>query len=118
MTELVSLGPLEQRLLDDRFGEHGNSHRRMASALEESGAGECVARLHALRRIERRFQVDLGSLCYRYRRKDEDGIHPLERLVLGFVAFPQAADGGERLVVRLDRIRAVRDLVDGKLEVC
>lgn len=85
----------------------------MAGALKEAGATTTLERFVALRRIEARFEIDLGSLCHRFRRRDQPTTHPLERLVLGYVAsWKTDPQGDGALWVRLDRVREVRDLID------
>ncbi len=86
MADVVSLSVADFRLLDARCREHGNSHLRMAAALAEADAGATLERLRALRRMERRFRVDLGHLCASMARRDEPSTHPIERWVLGYVA--------------------------------
>jgi hypothetical protein len=112
--DVVCLSSADRQLLSARFAEHGNSHRRMASALEEAGAGEALERLTALRRVERRFAIDLGSLCHRYERRNDPAVHPIERMVLSYVACRRlSADGSEELWVLVDRVREVRELIEG-----
>jgi hypothetical protein len=109
--EVISLSAGDCRLLVARCAEHGNSHRRLVAALREAGATETVERARALRRLERHFQVDLGSLCLRHSRRDEPGAHPLERLVVEYVTSTRDGDAGEVRVL-LDRLREVRELMD------
>ncbi|NIR61567.1 MAG: hypothetical protein GWO02_19775 [Gammaproteobacteria bacterium] len=111
--DVVCLSAEDCRLLSARFAEHHNSHRRMAGALEEAGATEALMRLGALRRLEAHFEIDLGSLCHRFGRRDHPKTHPLERMVLGYVAaWTPRPDGTGELWVRLDRVRQVRELID------
>jgi hypothetical protein len=110
---VLCLAPGDRRLLAARFAEHGNSHRRMVTALVEASAGDALARLRALRRLERRFAIDLGSLCHRDGRRDDAAVHPLERNVLRYVAQRRPRPGGgEDLLVLVDRVRQVRALID------
>jgi hypothetical protein len=110
---VLCLTPGDRRLLAARFAEHGNSHRRMVVALTAASAGDALARLRALRRLERRFAIDLGSLCHRDARRDDAATHPLERNVLRYVAQRRRrAGGGEDLLVLVNRVRQVRALID------
>lgn len=85
----------------------------MTSALHEAGSAEALERLHALRQLECRFSIDLGSVCHRYERRNDAATHPIERMVLGYVARPwRAADGREELWVLLDRVRQLRELIE------
>lgn len=110
---VLCLSASDVRLLAARFAEHENSYRRMRSALEEAGSVDEAERLRALRRLEHRFQVDLASLCHRFLRRDDLATHPLERLVLNWVAeWRSAPEGQDALWVLLDRVRQVRELVE------
>lgn len=110
---VVRLTPGDCRLLSDRFAEHENSHRQMAGALDDAGEREVLDRLRALRRLECHFRVDLGSLCHRFGRRHDAGMHPLERAVLGYVAsWRNQPGGGRELWVRLDRVHGIRDMVE------
>jgi hypothetical protein len=117
MPELLSLSKDDCGLLAARYGEHGNSQRRMLAALDEASAGDAFARLCALRQLEKHFSVDLGMLCYHFQRRNDQNTHPIQRAVMNYVAHWGAdANGTQALQVRIDRVREVRDLVeDGKL---
>lgn len=111
--QVVRLSAEDAQVLAARFAEHGNSHRRMAGAFRDAGAGEAAERLCALRRLECRFQVDLGSLCHRFRRRDQAATHPIERMVLDYVAEDrERPDGGREVWVHIDRVRQVRAWVE------
>lgn len=113
MIEIVRLSVSECRLLAERYEVHGNSHRRMASALRESGKEEMLRQLRLLRGIERRFAVDLGALCHKFEHRNDAGTHPIERMVLGYVASLRCGgDGQTELLVYVDRVRQVRALID------
>lgn len=113
MIEILRLSVSECRLLAERYQDHGNSHRRMASALRESGEEDTLRRLRLLRGIERRFAVDLGSLCHKFEHRNDSGTHPIERMVLSYVAsWRRGSDGKKELLVYVDRVRQVRALID------
>ena len=108
--DVVCLQASDRELLCHRVAEFGNSHQRMAVELRERGNAQALERLKLLRGIERRFMIDLGSLCDRFSRRDD--AHPLERLVLSYVALRKTDDcGDEQLLVLVDRVRQVRDLM-------
>jgi hypothetical protein len=110
--DVVCLTAEDCRLLSKRFAEHGNSHRRMAGALKEAGETETLERFGELRRLEARFEIDLGSLCHRFERREHPTTHPLERMILTYVAtWTASSDGTGKLWVRLDRVREVRELI-------
>lgn len=73
---VVCLSAEDCRLLAERFAVHGNSHRRLAGALKEAGALDTLERAGALRRLEANFEIDLGSLCHRFARRDHPSTHP------------------------------------------
>ncbi|HEX7118054.1 MAG TPA: hypothetical protein VF212_04665 [Longimicrobiales bacterium] len=111
--DVVCLSAEDCRLLSARFAEHDNSHLRMTDALKEAGETEVLKRFGALRRLEARFEIDLGSLCHRFERRDHPRTHPLERMILAYVAtWKSRPDGAGELWVRLDRVREVRELIE------
>jgi hypothetical protein len=112
---VVRLTGSDRTLLCTRFAEHGNSQRRMLSALTESGARECSARLAALRRVEKRFDLDLAEICHRHARRHDSRTHPIERLVLDFIAEERFDADEPQLWVLPERVRQIRDLMQGKL---
>ena len=115
MTHIVRLNPTDRRLLCARFDEHGNSHRRMFDALTEAGADEAGARLLALRTIEKTYDLDLAEICARHARRNDARTHPIERLVLEFIAEERHAEDETQLWILPDRVRQVRELMDGRL---
>ena len=115
--DVVCLEARDRELLCNRVAEFGNSHQRMALEMQERGNAQALERLKLLRGIERRFMIDLGSLCDRFRRRDD--AHPLERLVLSYVAMRKTDDSGdEQLLVLVDRVRQVRDLMQEGEPAC
>lgn len=117
MAELLSLTRSDCGLLAARYAEHANSQRRMLDALEEACADAAFARLCALRQMEKHFQVDLGMLCHHFEHRNDHNTHPIQRAVMNYVAqWYVSTQGAEELHVRIDRVRAVRDIVeDGRL---
>jgi hypothetical protein len=117
MTELISLSKDDCGLLAARFGEHGNSQRRVLQALEEASADDAFARMCALRQLEKHFGVDLGMVCYHFAHRNDKTTHPIQRAVMNYVAeWIVGANAVAELRVRIDRVREVRDIVeDGRL---
>lgn len=114
--ELVRLTGQDHALLCARFAEHGNSQRRMREALAETAAAsDTLARLRALREMERLLDVDLGAVCWRWEHRDDPATHPLERQVMAYVAEARGTGPAWELLVRLDRVRALRELMEGRL---
>jgi hypothetical protein len=112
---VVCLTESDRELLCARFVEHGNSHRRMLTALGEAGEQERRARLAALRRIEKSFDLDLAEICHRHARRHDTRTHPIERLVLDFIAEERYDADTPQLWILPERVRQVRDLMEGKL---
>lgn len=110
--DVVRLTASDCRLLRARWTEHGNSHRRMIQALKEAGS-TAAPRLTALRRIEKRFDLDLAEICYRHARRND--AHPIERLVLDFIAEERHEPEDTQLWILPGNVRQVRELMDGKL---
>jgi hypothetical protein len=117
MAELVSLTRTDCSVLAARYAEHANSQRRMLDALEEACADGAFARLCALRKLEKHFQVDLGMLCHHFEHRNDRDTHPIQRAVMNYVAqWYVGTNGLEELHVRIDRVREVREIVeDGRL---
>lgn len=110
--EVICLREADHRLLCARCAEHGNSQRRLQQNLKEAGAEEVLEHARALRRMERAFDIDLGSLCHRFEHRDDLSTHPMERMVMNFVAeWRPVGDGTRQLWVLLDRLRQVRELM-------
>jgi hypothetical protein len=113
---VVCLAASDRRLLAARFAEHANSHRRMRGALLEAGGHATVDRLDTLRKLERSFRIDLGSVCHRFDRRDLPETHPIERMVVNYIAeIHKPANGAEELWVMLDRVDEIRELMEGRL---
>lgn len=112
---VVCLTASDQSLLRARWAEHGNSHRRMLDALAEAGAADALARLSALRNIEKRYNLDLAEICHRHARRADACTHPIERFVLDFIAEERPGNDDGQLLIMPDRVRQVRELMNGKL---
>lgn len=114
MTHVVALSAADRRLLRERWAQHGNSHRKMLAALADLGADEAVGRLNALRKIEKSFNLDLAEICHRHARRNDALTHPIERLVIEFITEERHTEQDAQLWVLADRVRQVRELMDGK----
>jgi hypothetical protein len=112
---VVCLSSSDRRLLYARFAEHGNSYRRMFDALQEAGADDACARLFALRRVEKQFDLDLAEICHRHVHRNDERTHPIERAVVDFIAEERHASGDAQLWVVPEHVQQVRELMDGKL---
>ncbi len=110
--EVLCLSVADHQLLCSRFAQHGNSQLRLAAALEEAGAADTLRHSRALRRMEVSYGIDLGSLCYRFEHRADPETHPIESMVMNFVAEWRGADDRLELWVLLDRVRQVRELME------
>ncbi len=114
--DVVRLSVEDHALLCARFGEHGNSQRRMRDALAEAhDALGTLERLGALRAMERSLDVDLGSICWRWAHRGDAATHPLEHTVMEYVAEPRGAGDAWQLWIWIDRVRQLRELMEGRL---
>ncbi|MEX2281608.1 MAG: hypothetical protein WEE89_03860 [Gemmatimonadota bacterium] len=114
--EIVRLTRSDCALLAARYIEHGNSHKRMTAALREAGAVAAADRLHGLRSLEHRFDVDLGLLCQWYERRDADATHPIERTLITYLTRSQNNGEAAEVWILLDRVRELRAfLEEGRL---
>lgn len=114
--DVVALSAADQRLLCARYTEHENSHRRMRDALRDAGAVDAAARLDALRRMERHFNLDLGLICHRFARRNAPDVPALERAILAYLTEVRCDEAGrEQLWVLPERARQLDDLVNGRL---
>lgn len=110
--EVVRLSLPDCSLLAARYGEHNNSQRRMAQALREAGAAPMLERVQALRQIERRFDVDLGLLCYWFERRNAPDAHPIERALIAYLTSVHGSEPRLEVWILLDRVRELRDLLE------
>jgi len=110
--EVLCLSVADYELLRSRFAEHGNSQLRLAAALEEAGAADTLRQSRALRRMEVSYAIDLGSLCQRFEHRQDAETHPIESMVMNFVAEWRGTNGRRELWVLLDRVRQVRELME------
>lgn len=107
---LIRLTREDRWLLVRRYEFYRNSMAALAKALVREPEGEgALRRLRALRRIERRFGLDLGLVCHKVRRCRERRPHPLERIVIDYVTLPAA---GDDVVLDVGRVREVIGLIE------
>jgi hypothetical protein len=114
---VVALSFADRRLLAARYDEHNNSHRDMRETLLSRGAADVVAKLDALRTMERAFDLDLGLVCHLYDHRADADRHPIEKMVVEFITdvhnSERVRDDAELLWILPDRVRQVRDLMQG-----
>jgi hypothetical protein len=115
MTHVVCLTAPDRSLLCARYEQHANSHRRMLDALTEAGAADASARLVALRKMERRYDLDLAEISHRYAHRLDASTHPIERMVLEFIAEEKDGEAGTQLWIMPARVQQVRELMAGRL---
>ncbi len=113
--DVVALTFTDRRLLAARYEQHGNSHLAMRNALVQDGQAETAVLLDALRAVERTFDLDLGLVCHLFEHRGDPDRHPIEKLVIDFITDVQSGDADELLWILPDRVRQVRDLMQGRL---
>jgi hypothetical protein len=87
----------------------------MLDALVEAGARDASARLVALRKIERRYDLDLAEICHRHAHRLDRRTHPIERMVLEFIAEEKRVGAGTQLWIMPARVQQLRELMAGRL---
>jgi len=109
-----------QRLTCERTGDpaltlHGGV---VAGPLEEAVGDEAKLRLcRAIRRLEREFAINLGTVCYKFLEKETRPTPRVQQQVMDYVACWRLLDDGSRdLVVSVDRVREVDRLAEGDPE--
>jgi hypothetical protein len=108
---LIRLGREDRWLLVRRYEFYGNSVAALAKALVREGEPpETLRRLRALRRIERRYGIDLGLVCHKIRRCRERRPHPIEKMVIDYVTWP--GPEGDDVLVDVERVREVVRLIE------
>ncbi len=109
-TEQVELAAL-------RFEAHGNSAPALARHLRRAEDPGRLRQSRALRRVERRFGINLGTVCFKFLEKETRATSDLQREVMDYVAYWREMEDGVRdLVVSVDRVRQIDRLAQGETE--
>jgi hypothetical protein len=97
-----------------RFESHGNSALRIARHFRRVDDERKLGMCRALRRIERQFAINLGTVCFKFLEKETRPTPTVQQRVMDYVAcWRELDDGGQDLVVSVDRVRVFDRLAEG-----
>lgn len=97
-----------------RFERHGNSALRIARHFRRVDDGHKLGMCRALRRIERQFAINLGTVCFKFLEKETRPTPAVQQKVMDYVAcWRDLDDGSQDLVVSVDRVREIDRLAEG-----
>ena len=114
---LIVLSRDQVELAAYRFEAHGNSAVRVARHFRYVAETGKLRTARALRRIERRFKINLGTVCYKIVETETQTTSAFQRRVMEYVAYwRDASEGSPDLVVSVDRIREIDRLAQGETE--
>ena len=113
----IVLTPEQAEIAAYRFQEHGNSAVRIARYYRRVDDQPRLRLCRAMRRLERRFAVNLGTICYKFLEKETRPTPAVQQRVMDYVAYwREHEDGARDLVVSIDRVREVDRLAEGHPE--
>ncbi|MBW3661162.1 MAG: hypothetical protein KY397_05960 [Gemmatimonadetes bacterium] len=97
-----------------RFREYGNSPARIARHFREAEDEAMLRLCLALRRVERKFEINLGTICHKLLETETRPTPEVQRRVMDYVAgWQEMDDGRQRLLVSVDRVREIDRLAEG-----
>lgn len=97
-----------------RFREHGNSPARIARHFRDADDESMLRLCLALRRLERQFEINLGTICHKFLEVETSPTPEVQRRVMDYVAgWQEIDDGAVRLLVSVDRVREIDRLAEG-----
>lgn len=112
---LIVLTRVQAELAAYRFQVHGNSAVRIARHFRRIDNPGKLGTCRALRRLERRFQINLGTVCFKYFEAEARSTSAFQRQVMEYVAqWRESEDGSCDLVVSVDRVRQIDRLAQGE----
>ncbi|MEJ2153042.1 MAG: hypothetical protein P8Y29_08860 [Gemmatimonadota bacterium] len=100
----------------ERYRVHDNSPARMAQQLEIIGDIAKLRLCRTIRRLERRFEIDLGAVCQKFLETERGPTPDVQRQVMAYVAWRELGGGRRDLVVSVDRVRQIGRLAEGDSE--
>lgn len=99
-----------------RFRDHGNSPARIARHFRDADDESMLRLCLALRRLERQFEINLGTICHKFLEVETRPTPEVQRRVMDYVAGWQEIDeGAVRLLVSVDRVREIDRLAEGNV---
>lgn len=112
--QFIVLTPEQVDLAAQRYAEHGNSPARIERHHLDRGDRAAALALRALRRVERRFEIDLGTVCHKFLEAEIASTAAVQREVMAYVArWNEDRSGARRLLVSIDRARQIDRLAEG-----
>ena len=115
--ELIGLTSEQVELAAYRFAAHENSASRIENHYRDREDPDKLRLCRAIRGIERRFAINLGTLCFKFLEKEFQPTPAVQRQVMDYVAHWNEDDQGRRhLVVSVDRVREIDRLAEGNQE--
>lgn len=115
--QLIGLTQGQVDIAACRFREHGNSPARIARHYRKAHDNGRLRTCRAIRRVEREFAINLGTVCFKFLEKETRPTPSVQRKVMDYVAAWLDLEGGERqLVISVDRVREVDRLAEGDPE--
>ena len=115
--DLIVLTREQVELAACRFERHGNSAVRIARHCRRIDDEAKLRTCRAIRRIERRFEINLGTVCYKFLETESRPTSIIQQQVMEYLAHWRALDDGSSdLVVSVDRVREIDRLAQGETE--
>ncbi|HUP18339.1 MAG TPA: hypothetical protein VM778_00135 [Gemmatimonadota bacterium] len=97
-----------------RFREHDNSPASIARHYRGLEDDTTLRACLALRRIERQYEINLGTICFKFLEKERRPTSRVQQQVMDYVAeWNELVDGTLGLVVSVDRVREIDRLAQG-----
>lgn len=113
MTDYILLTPDQVELAARRFREHGNSPAAIARHYRDGGDAPNLRACLALRRVERQYAMNLGTICFKFLEKERTATPRVQQRVMEYVAQWNDLPDGRTLVVSVDRVREIDRLAQG-----
>jgi hypothetical protein len=114
---LIVLTREQVELAAYRFEKHDNSAVRIARHFRRVDDEGKLRTCRAIRRIERRFEINLGTVCYKLLETESGKTSAIQQQVMEYLAhWRERDDGKSDLVISVDRIREIDRLAQGKTE--
>ena len=115
--QLIGLTSAQVELAAYRFAAHENSATRIERHYRERADRDKLLLCRAIRRVEWRFAINLGTLCFKFLEKEFQPTPDVQRKVMDYVAYwSEGSEGGRQLVVSVDRVREIDRLAEGNQE--
>lgn len=112
--QFIVLTPEQVELAAHRFREHGNSPASIARHFRREGDEASLGSCLALRRVERMYSLNLGTICHKFLEKESGPTSRVQEQVMDYVAeWRELGDSRFGLLVSVDRVREIDRLAEG-----